>query len=311
MVDVDYIMDKNTSPDAYLRENATVIELPKQGISRFEYEAFKVFSEVNTIALQNNVIMKIRDIDFERNTKVIALVLSKNKINQIEKQAFVAMKDLKSLYLSDNELEFLDQDLFSNNTELRILQLNNNRFTDIYPMVLEKLQKLERLYLHNNQFREWPFDQKTVLKSLNTLTLFNNYLEIMPNYNIKDVLPSLRTINFNGNYFNCSYLQKIIEDLENAGIIVLPRNVFRPSTDVEWQGVQCLSDDQYMIKLVEADIRYHELFMQNLYGFIRSLEGDIGRIKCENKMISQYIMTLSDKGVMDSDTKVEHFKMLG
>lgn len=315
MINVDFIIAKNTSPDAFLRENATVIELAKRLISRIQYMAFSAFPEVKTIGLQNNAIMKINNFDFESNSKLIALVLSKNKINQIEKQAFAATKDLKNLYLSYNELEFLDPELFSENTELRILQLNNNRFSDINPMVLVKLQKLERLYLHNNQFRELPFDRKKALKSLNTVTLFNNYLEIMPNYNIKDALPSLRTINLNGNYFNCSYLPKIMEDFEKADIIVLPRNVYRPSTNVEWQGVQCLSDDQYMIKSVEAEIRYHELIMQNLYGFIRSLEADISKVRCENKKISEYLMTLSDKGVMDmddaDDAKVEQLKISG
>uniref|UniRef100_A0A8C6U4U0 TIR domain-containing protein n=1 Tax=Neogobius melanostomus TaxID=47308 RepID=A0A8C6U4U0_9GOBI len=163
-----------------------------------------------SLRLSANNIDRIRQTDLTGLTRLMFLDLQSNIISHIEDGAFSDLSGLNELIMADNNLKNLTDDMFKGLHNLSHLNLNRNQIALISKFAFEPLKHLQELYLSNltdNQIPsfqsddfpilsdvfphlksldlseagpefEWDVSEKSFLKSLSSLYLFDTQLTL-------------------------------------------------------------------------------------------------------------------------------------
>ena len=136
---------------------------------------------------------------FDGLSSLKTLVLMQNKLTSLPPGIFDGLP-LKSLGLNVNDFASLPPDIFSGLSSLESLFLGGNKLTSLPPGIFSGLSSLRELVLQSNELTSLPPDIFSDLSSLETLNLKNNQITYLP----PDIfsVPSLRTVNLKGSYFN-------------------------------------------------------------------------------------------------------------
>ncbi|KAK9885913.1 hypothetical protein WA026_013789 [Henosepilachna vigintioctopunctata] len=188
--------------------NVETIDLSDNEISSLD-GAFKSFKNLEHLHLENNLIGRITDTDFEKTNEMSYLNLSNNSISSISSAAFGTLYKLKQLDLSRNKIAKIKLEFLSGLSEV---YLAHNELTFESINSINRLPHLEILDLSFNKLK-------------GTSKIFSNF-------------PSLVTLNLEGNnlilendmFTNLTQLEKL--SLSNNGIIHIPDLIFNRTTSL-------------------------------------------------------------------------------
>ncbi|KAG5678808.1 hypothetical protein PVAND_008442 [Polypedilum vanderplanki] len=133
--------------------------------------------------------------------------------------------------------------VFSEMTDLKELTLSKCGLQEIEYGMFSYQKKLELLDISGNDFESIDFNMFSSMKELKTLRINGNKLTKLDDVkNIKKIFPKLEKIDLFENDWNCSYLVKLIQFLDNHGIAVEPHSfiptIFAPNV----MGIGCIPE---------------------------------------------------------------------
>ncbi|XP_075981500.1 uncharacterized protein LOC142980086 [Anticarsia gemmatalis] len=157
----------------------TEIDLSHNTISSIQGNTYPhPFSNMRTINLSHNYIVKIPDAVFDEIDNLQNLDLSYNYIDLLSAFTFEGIRKLSKLNLSNNRLTGVNSSLFRF-SDLTKLDLSFNRIKDLKVNDFDRLGKLEQLDLNSNLIKSIDADVFKSVVSLNIIDLSNNQLETM------------------------------------------------------------------------------------------------------------------------------------
>ncbi|CAB4061158.1 unnamed protein product [Lepeophtheirus salmonis] len=157
------------------------LDLSNNFLTSLHKQSFEGLSALITLDLNENAISSLDDNYFEHTSSLVELRLKGNKISKFYKDAFAGLSRLRVLHLEENLLSELNREWFLPLENLRFLYLDKNQIQQL-PSESLPLSALRMLSLKGNKLLNLsignPFKG---LKSMDTLDLSNNFLEIVPN----------------------------------------------------------------------------------------------------------------------------------
>ena len=136
-----------------------------------KFENGEIEEKVTTLELNANALEF--NVNFANKlSELTVLELRENKVRNIE--IICKLTKLRSLYLTSNELEYIPA-VIENLTALERLIVPNNRVSKV-PKEVCMLPRLRWLYLHGNRITTLPWKSMREMKSLQSLTLQDNFL---------------------------------------------------------------------------------------------------------------------------------------
>uniref|UniRef100_A0A8C6WSU2 TIR domain-containing protein n=1 Tax=Neogobius melanostomus TaxID=47308 RepID=A0A8C6WSU2_9GOBI len=163
------------------------LDLQSNIISHIEDGAFSDLSGLNELIMADNNLKNLTDDMFKGLHNLSHLNLNRNQIALISKFAFEPLKHLQELYLSSNEL-VQTRDTLLQHPFLLILDLTDNQIpsfqSDDFPFPLFSI--LSDVFPHLKSLDlseagpefEWDVSEKSFLKSLSSLYLFDTQLTL-------------------------------------------------------------------------------------------------------------------------------------
>ncbi|KAK9875037.1 hypothetical protein WA026_005841 [Henosepilachna vigintioctopunctata] len=181
---------------------------------------FRGLESVEHLNLSHFGIERVENNAFFGLISLESLNLSGNNINSLPINTFNGLRTLSSLDLSHNKLETIGVGLFSNLINLNALNLNHNSIRQIPVGLFTNLERLKHLNLSNNYLKFLKVYHLFPLKSLEELDVnFNEITEIDIDLKNYDFRVKLATIGIGYNLFNCQYLNRILENLQQRGTL--------------------------------------------------------------------------------------------
>ncbi len=151
------------------------IELPNKNIITIDPETFNGFTNLKTLNLDYNPLIRFNLSTFIELTNLevlsLASTLAHNNTNNISSVVFNGLKSLKSVNLASNNIKKLETSLFNGVLSLKILDLKYNQLTEIPVNLFSKLSKLEQLILQFNFISYLNSSHFEGLESLQVLDL--------------------------------------------------------------------------------------------------------------------------------------------
>ncbi|XP_022913931.2 leucine-rich repeat-containing protein 15-like [Onthophagus taurus] len=220
-----------------------VFTIKNSGLSRIYPAMFRNVPRIEKVKFYENKLTEIPSGVFDGFTfKEISL--HNNKINLIETNAFSSMENLQSLNLSHNDLDAMSRNWFYNLPNLTTVDFSYNKIRTIPTKIFIHARKVKYIYLDYNDISEIQriaFEglpnlkylglKHNLLKRINenafhskfqyvdTLCINSNRFSYLPETLLQKI--SVKTINLDGNPWECSCYRKIIKYLgDNEGRIV-------------------------------------------------------------------------------------------
>ncbi|TRY55788.1 hypothetical protein DNTS_025640 [Danionella cerebrum] len=157
---------------------------------------------MQTIFLQDNGIMQIRQRDLSELGQLQYLYLQNNSISALEPGAFRSLRMLLELALNGNRIHQISAEVFRGLEHLRILYLAANQLSRLEDYTFRGLQRLQELHLQENVL-EMLGDQALVgLSSLALLDLSRNHLRTLSPASLKPLV-SLQVLRVTDNPWRC------------------------------------------------------------------------------------------------------------
>ncbi|XP_059616713.1 toll-like receptor Tollo [Phlebotomus argentipes] len=199
----------------------------------------KILGQVTKVSAKYN---KLRYAEIDPKLPIVTLELAGNFLTDIGN--ITKIKTVEKLDLSENRLMPLDSSTFNLMADLRVLNLRSTGISLNDKDFLANQKKLIHLDVSRNELSSLNLRNLKTLVSLQSLFLHENKLsEIKHLEDIKEILPSLTTISLSKNRFSCSYLQRMLQLLENLHVNVLldTNNLVSLNTNV--LGIDCFATD--------------------------------------------------------------------
>lgn len=195
------------------------VDFSENYIIRVHPLAFEGAMELQKVNLSLN---QLSDIDAHSFTlpKLMILDLSNNNITKLNENFFNKLTNLKILNLSFNELTHLHTTTFANLFDLEELGLRHTNLSNILPDTFLHQSKLIALDLSENSLKKFDYNLFDPIRlNLHDLRLGRNQLSDLNG--LENIFfPKMNILDIQGNPFNCSYLQQMIESfskqLENV-----------------------------------------------------------------------------------------------
>lgn len=192
--------------------------------------------ETNALTLPNlsevffahNKLTTLPDDLFDGAPKVAFTDFDYNQLRQIG-NAFVKCDSIKYLSLDGNPIEDLDLSKFASMKSLSVLSLNStNLILPSTPAITAPKSPLHSLNLANNQLANADlFEHLVIFPNLERLYLDNNLFKgFIEPHRIKQLLPKLSTLDFEGNKLLSGWLKENAAALQRHQIDVQSKNVF-------------------------------------------------------------------------------------
>lgn len=142
-------------------------------------DALKYLSDLRTLDLGENLIVKFRAGAFKNLIQLNGLRLIDNQIENITKGMFDDLPQLSVLNMAKNRIQSIERDSFDANKEIEAIRLDGNFISDING-IFSQLSSLLWLNVAENHL-VW-FDYAFVPKNLKWLDVHGNYIESLGNY---------------------------------------------------------------------------------------------------------------------------------
>lgn len=158
-------------------EALTEIDFSFNRISNITVSSYqKPYTNLKTIDLSHNYLVKIPDAVFDKIDDLQTLDLSHNYIEGFSSFTFEGTRSLVHLNVSHNRLTDINSSLFRF-SELKTLILSHNRIKELKMSDFEKLYNLEYLDLSSNSIKTIDYNVFRDMILLEKLDLSNNVLE--------------------------------------------------------------------------------------------------------------------------------------
>lgn len=190
----------------------------------------------------------ISHIEFSENVEEISL--SKNNITNLT--AFSQLKKLKNLNLSFNKIGKLDSYL-SQLLNLEELFLENSGIHSIDFHTFSNQQNLKVLDISYNNFGNFDFNTLFALSDLNELFIDGNDLKELDFKAISENLSNLKIIGISNNDWNCSYLVKIIQNMNSKKIKIHVDPEMYITNSSSLKGISCVKGEKHQSNIVIWD----------------------------------------------------------
>jgi len=142
-------------------------------------DALKLLSDLRTLDLGENQIVKFRPGCFKNLIQLNGLRLIDNQIENITKGMFDDLPQLSVLNMAKNRIQSVERGSFDTNKQIEAIRLDGNFVSDING-VFSQLSSLLWLNMAENHL-VW-FDYAFVPKNLKWLDIHGNYIETLGNY---------------------------------------------------------------------------------------------------------------------------------
>lgn len=194
------------------------VDLSYNNISIIGNTTFRSNSILN-LNLKHN---QLNNLNFTLPRTLKNLELSFNLISHIQKDFFFGLTALLTLSLENNNLKTLPVGCFKDLNQLQVLSLSSNQINNFLPHagIFTGLHSITTLEFSNNSLLDVSGLLTQSLENLNTINIENNCISVCDAETVKKVLRNLHVININNNFFNCSYLKKILSEYEEYKIFV-------------------------------------------------------------------------------------------
>lgn len=188
----------------------------------------KEASNLETLSVSRNEIIKIEVDAFNYTTNLTTLDLSHNRISEIREGTFDKLYLLQYLSLEDNNIATLTAiHTFRSLVNLESLYLGYNNVSAVTSGTFENLIALETLFLNHNRLSSLELGTFSNLKNLRELSLADNQLSSIS----KGSMPSsgsLMVLNLDSNWFT---------SLEDISVVNAPRMITLSLKDNPLTGV--------------------------------------------------------------------------
>ncbi|KAG5670749.1 hypothetical protein PVAND_000990 [Polypedilum vanderplanki] len=154
-------------------------------------------------------------------------------------------QNLKNLYIDGDFLGEPKIGTFSSMTSLKFLYLKNSALKHIEHGMFSYQKNIETLDISNNNLGSIDINMLSSMKKLKSIKISGNKLTKLDDVrNIKKLFPELEKIDLNYNNWNCSYLVKLIQKLDEKGINVEPFffDVVKSAPNV--MGIACIPENK-------------------------------------------------------------------
>ncbi|EDS38096.1 conserved hypothetical protein [Culex quinquefasciatus] len=217
-------------------------------VRRCNIETLRVTRLVEKMYAGSNQITSV-SIDGNGSNNLKELYLESNMIKDIAN--LTNLPNLQVLVLENNpKLGNTDFAMFSRMTKLWKLDLENTGMTKIINTLRLDLTELKRLDLSNNQLTYIDMHQFHSFPKLENLWLSGNKMYFMEMEPIRAILPEIRSIVIDDNYWGCQHLAIISKYMLDNGIIIRQgecksRNIHK----VCCSDTTDLVDNRYLIEM--------------------------------------------------------------
>ncbi|XP_055609181.1 toll-like receptor Tollo [Uranotaenia lowii] len=186
-----------------------------------------------------NKLKRIEKTPNAENLNLLVLELSHNLFDRVPNvKEFLGLQHLN---LSFNQIGFVSLEIFTNLSQLQTLDLSNNRIRSLDSAF--RLQKLKFLHLNNNHITDLDFNSWN-LTNLKYLNIANNRMLFLEGSDFELSFPSLTTLSFSGNIWNCRALSKLYPHLQNRSISYQTDQLPCPTNRSSVYDICC--DDSYV-----------------------------------------------------------------
>ncbi|XP_043923243.1 leucine-rich repeat-containing protein 24 [Protopterus annectens] len=159
-------------------------------------------NSTQTVFLQDNAIMQIRQQDVPFLSHLQYLYIQNNSIVTIEPGAFRNQHGLLELALNRNRIHIISNSVFQGLEHLKVLYLSGNQITKLTDFTFCKLQRLQELHLQENSIELMEQQVMAGLSSLALLDLSRNNLHTISQAVLKPLI-SLQVLRLTENVWRC------------------------------------------------------------------------------------------------------------
>ncbi|XP_063709482.1 leucine-rich repeat transmembrane neuronal protein 4-like [Culicoides brevitarsis] len=233
-------------------ENLLYLHMKGNNLTKLGHGLFANAPHLEDLKMQFNHISDIEEQAFSGLAQLRFLYLGKNQLTTLHDGTFRELVNLETLDLSYNSLLEISDELFTTNKVLDSLDLRGNKIGVISPNAFKNLERLSNLDLASNNIKKIPAQAFDMLVNLRSLVLFENNLTELDltwqdnsgcghqTNGSKMILPRLTKISLAENKWNCSYLETLMETLENYDVRQLPYKLIHPEDPkINVKGVSC------------------------------------------------------------------------
>lgn len=214
------------------------------------------FSELNvtkTFSLFISANIRLKSLTISSISELITFDASDLSADLITLEMLQNATNLQNLDLSGTPIEALKIDTFADMTNLEHLKLKNTGISKIDYGMLSHQKNLQLLDISFNNLDSVDLNVLIGLNKLESLDISGNNLTEIPHVEtLNKILPSLKSLGFYSNNFNCTYLAMIIKFLnENDIIFSVPENLTKNANHIG--GIACTREENVeKIKLIES-----------------------------------------------------------
>lgn len=195
-----------------------VLDLGDNSLRTITEGTFEKLGNLATLKLDGNLLTELGNLVFRELGGLKHLDLSRNRVEAIGVEAFEGLRKLESLDLGRNLLRTVHPETFAPLGSLTSLQLNSNRIQKLETHLWKNLTKLITLNLADNSLTSFDPGYNFSFASLKFLNLSMNDLTKLNVHDLRRHLPSLTTIDLNGNPWLCEDLASIVPALRDSRI---------------------------------------------------------------------------------------------
>ncbi|KAG5670421.1 hypothetical protein PVAND_000687 [Polypedilum vanderplanki] len=265
-----------------------VLSVENLSISNNVYLKELTLNVTNLINLEmKNLTAKVRYYDVLKNaTNLLKFDAANTFLGPLKFDTLAEMKSLQILNLSNTGLTHIEYGMFSHQRQVTVLDISGNELESIDINMLVSLKALKVFAIKNNNLTQFEHVE-----------------------NIKEIFPSLQTIQIDGNHWNCSYLVKLFKIFNEKYIIVEePLNPVKNSPNV--LGIQCMMRLHNKIQQV-GDDELNLTISKKLNEIINQINED--KTKRENHKFDADVMKSEifniQKEILEIKTKIVKIEM--
>lgn len=198
-------------------------------------EHLVIGEEIWKLVANNN---NITSVTVGKRNEIYNLVLSNNSLTDISN--LTSLTKLTDLYLSHNNLATIQP--LETLTNLNIIYLEDVGLKQSDLNFFEKLSDINWLDISYNLLKTFDIKKLKSQKELTILHIDGNNLTEIDYKEIRNVLPNLHVISISNNYFNCTFLEKILEQLKTNDINLFIESHTRVVGDeMHREGIGCFN----------------------------------------------------------------------
>ncbi|XP_039440645.1 toll-like receptor 3 [Culex pipiens pallens] len=230
------------------------------GVTNNQLKKIKLNPSVQQLFASNNSISTIEADDFAK-LKIKSLDLAWNNLTSLDSISQITAVELMDL--SHNALGPLKLTSFAKLTNLIDLNLEDTKISNLQHGTFSQLSSLKRLDISYNKLNRIDVDIFTSSHHLEELYIDGNRLKEFSYQEIQKIFPQMNKISIADNYWNCTFLTKMIRSLNTQTIVVggfKSESLIADKTNVK--GIYC-TDDTNPLNEWNTTLKHLDKYLNN------------------------------------------------